>query len=433
MIKTAYQALSTLASGVIAFWLDYRATKGKEDKTRTPERYGIASRPRPDGNLLWIHGASVGESLSVLSLINKLLSANPNLHILVTTGTVTSANLMAKRLPDRAFHQFIPLDYTPWINRFLSNWQPDGIIWIESELWPNTLQAIKAKNIPSVLVNGRMSEKSFKAWQKIPSAIKTLLSTFTVCMTQSEVDQPHFARLGANAKMTGNLKYSSDPLPCDPQVLESLQQAVGNRPVILFTSTHVGEEMLAGRITQQVQIQHPNLLTIIAPRHPARGGDIALEVRGIGLTLSQRSLGETLNSDTQVYLADTLGELGLFYRLSPIVVMGGSFIPHGGHNPIEPAQLNCAIILGAHMFNFIEITNDMVAAKATIHLTDTLKAEQDLLDALKRLLKNPDEVNALAGAAAQMAEEKRVVIDVIQTELQAVFPFLSSSHEKFTT
>ena len=272
MILSLYRGLTTVAAPLIDRYLKKRLAKGKEHPTRFPERLGQASIARPDGKLVWLHGASVGESVSLLPLIDRIQKTYPDFTVLLTTGTVTSAALMEKRLPQNVLHQFIPVDRLPFVRGFLNHWKPDLAIWSESELWPNLICEINTRNIPMALINARMSANSEKNWNRFSGLIKTLLSAFDICLTQTEADETRYKKFGArHVESIGNLKYASDALPANMDELEKLQAQIGQRPMWLAASTHPGEEILCARLHQRLKQQFPDLLSIIAPRHPERG------------------------------------------------------------------------------------------------------------------------------------------------------------------
>ncbi|MER2519582.1 MAG: 3-deoxy-D-manno-octulosonic acid transferase [Bdellovibrionales bacterium] len=418
IMPTLYRALTDLGSPLINAYLRHRLKKGREDPTRFPERHGAPGLPRPSGKLIWCHAASVGEALSLLALINKLHETTPDLAILVTTGTVTSATLMAKRLPSGALHQYIPVDRAPWVERFLDFWKPDLAIWVESELWPNMLSAISNRKIPAILLNARMSEKSFEYWHRFaPEWCREMLSTFPLILAQTERDAQRLSALKAiRVQCLGNLKFAAATPSCNEQELEHLRQQIGHRPVWLIASTHPGEEELALAAHKAIKKNHPEILTIIVPRHPTRRAEIAsLITNEQKLCLAQRSKKDPISSDTDIYLGDTLGELGLIYSLSPITVIGGSLLPKlGGHNPIEAAQLGAAIILGPYMRNFEEITKSFLACRAAIQLASA----KDLPQKIEDLLANPRERQSLAHAAQQLARSQQKTLDNILTALQ---------------
>ena len=359
-----YQAVTALSGPILKILLEKRNKAGKEIPERLLEKQGIPGQPRPKGALIWLHGASVGESLSMLPLIQRLQTQFPDRPILVTTGTRTSAELMAKRLPPGVIHQFYPLDHPAWAKKFLDHWQPSHVLWFESELWPNMLSHLQKRRIPTILLNARMSDRSFAKWQKWPQTIAAILSGFQQILAQSQDDYQHFTAL-TNQKidMLGNLKYAAGDLPADAETLADLRHVIGQRPVWCAASTHPGEEEQMLIAHQLVCEKHPDCLLILVPRHPERGAKLeeTLDTDLIG-PLARRSDGQNLTRDTAIYLADTLGEMGLWYRLAPVVFVGGSFKPVGGHNPLEPARLGCAVLFGPEMFNFKEMASHFAEA-----------------------------------------------------------------------
>lgn len=424
MLLGAYNILMRASTPFLQRYLQKRARAGKEDTARSGERRGIAGLPRPVGHLVWFHAASVGESLSLLSLIGQTRKSYPEMHVLVTTGTVTSAKLMAERLPAGAIHQYVPVDHPDWVARFLDHWQPDLALWAESEFWPNLLLAVQKRNIPAVLLNARMSKDSFRTWSRVKGTAAKLLSTFDLCLAQNTAEAERLKNLGArHVKVSANLKYAAAPLPFDTAALENLQAQIGVRPVILWASTHPGEEAMAARVHQALGAQASDLLTIVVPRHPARGADITADITAAGLVVSRRSADDALTPQTQVYIADTLGELGLFYHACKHVVMGGSFADIGGHNPIEPAQYGDVIFFGPMTYNFLTIIEDFRQAKAVVEVKD----EADLIAKLRPALQTPETYAAIGTAAAAMTAEKASVVDAVMAELT---PFLDDVAHK---
>ncbi|MAG96228.1 MAG: 3-deoxy-D-manno-octulosonic acid transferase [Alphaproteobacteria bacterium] len=367
MTPGLYRGLTIALGPLIALYLTERRRRGKEDPERISERQGRASRPRPAGPLIWIHAASVGELTSALPLMRRLLDKNAELTILVTSGTVTSARLAADRLPPRAIHQFVPADRPDWVGRFLDHWRPDLALWVESELWPNLLGECRARGIATALVNARMSRRSQRRWQRLPGLIGPLLGGFVLCLAQDEEQAERLAALGAKAvEVSGSLKQAAEPLPAEDGELERLRSACAGRPLWLAASTHDGEEAIAARVHRAVVADHPGLLTIVAPRHPERGDELAASLAAGGLKVAQRSAGQEIEPATELYLADTLGELGLFYRLSEIVFVGGSLTPRGCQNLLEPARLGAAVIHGSDVENFRVAASDLAAAGASV-------------------------------------------------------------------
>jgi len=350
---------AALAGGlapVLRLWLARRARRGKEDPARLAERRGIASLPRPQGKLLWIHGASVGEARSALPLLARILDAFPAAHALFTTGTLTSARMLADALPARAMHQFAPLDVPAWAGRFLDHWRPDAALWIESELWPGTLSALARRGVPAALVNARLSPASFARWQGLGSLLRPPLGAFEVVLAQSAADAARLAALGARAPAClGNIKFDAPLLPADDDARAALQAALAGRPRWLAASTHPGEDEVVAAAHRAAEVAHPGLVTILVPRHAVRGEEVAARLRAAGLVVARRGAGEAIARDTQVYLADTMGELGLFYRLAPLAFVGKSFAVGGGQNPIEAAALEVAILSGPMVSNFADV------------------------------------------------------------------------------
>lgn len=395
-----YALISFFAEPILPLWFWIRELKGKEDKTRRRERMGYASKPRPKGPLIWLHAASVGEANSVLPLITGLRSRYPHINLLLSTGTKTSANLMALRLPKEVIHHYVPVDTKEATWRFMRHWRPDIALFVESELWPNLIDAADSWQCFMGLINARMSERSFRFWNKHPTLISRMMRCFNIVLAQSENDAARLKALGAkNVSCPGNLKYDAAPLPCDEAQLFALKNALGNRPVWLAASTHPGEEMLIADIHAAIEKTYPHLLTIIVPRHPDRGILLAAELQK-KFRIGMRSRGDSFAPDTQLYLGDTLGELGLFYRLSEVVFMGGSLIKHGGQNPLEPARLGCAILTGPHTHNFADIYQALSKANACQRVSD----HQALAVAVKTLLKDSATRYALSSTAQQWVE-----------------------------
>ena len=414
MLLSLYRGLTGLGAPLIDVYLRRRLERGKEDSRRFSERQGVPGRPRPNGRLVWIHGASVGETLSLLPLVDRLIK-RPGLSVLVTSGTVTSAQLMAERLPPGALHQYIPVDRLPWVRRFLDHWRPDLALWCESEFWPNLLVETAERDVPLVLLNGRMSDRSFARWRKHPRLIRRLLSCFRLCLAQSAEDAERLSQLGGGRVVCrGNLKFATPPLPVDETVLADLRTELGDRPRWLLARSHPGEEVMAGRVHQMLADRHPGLLTIIVPRHPGRGEAIAEDLRALGLTVARRSADETIGPDTHILLADTLGEMGLFMRLSPLVMMGKSLIGKGGQNPLEPARLRAAVFLGPYMDNFSDIARRMIEAGAAVPVAD----EAALAEALSQRLGDPARRNAEGLLAERFANAEAGVLDAVLTELE---------------
>jgi 3-deoxy-D-manno-octulosonic-acid transferase len=418
-LLSLYRAGTSLARPVAAFLLRRRAERGKEDPARLHERFGEPSKARPAGPLIWAHAASVGESVSILPLIRALLTERPDANVMVTTGTVTSAQLMSQRLPPRAFHQFVPVDFPAAVAGFLDHWRPDLALWVESELWPNMILETAARGVPLALISARMSDSSLRNWARAPGAAKALLGSFQLILPQDEATGARLRALGgAQAGPPSNLKLWAEPLPVDTAVLASLQAQVSGRPVWLAASTHEGEEALAGRFHRALWARIPSLLTLIAPRHPNRGPAIAAELRREGFVVAQRSAGEPVSASTEIYLADTLGEMGLLYRTAKVVLIGKTLIGEGGQNPLEPARLGCAIVSGPNIGNFEPVFDLLIRAKAA----EVLANEGQVQDALARLLTDKLAAEAMGARAERLAGDPAP----LENTLAALRPLLKA-------
>lgn len=417
MILPAYRLATRVLAPAIQGLVLLRAMYGHEEIDRRAERKGVSSLPRPQGTLLWVHAASVGEMRSALPLVQHLLAKNPAMHCLITTVTVTAARLVRQTNHSRILHQYAPFDHPAWDARFLDHWRPDAVLWLESELWPTMLQAVKARGIPLMMVNGRLSERSANRWAYVGGTIAHVLSQFDLCLAQSQDDAARLKKLGAKHVLAcGNMKYAGRALPHDAEALESLRVQIGARPVMLFASTHEGEEAIAARTFARLKDTFPDLLLIVLPRHPVRGAAIADILEQDGLRTAVRSRKAQITPETQAYVADTLGEPGLFYRLCPVVYLGNSLIssPGGGHNPIEPAHLGCAIVYGHNMWNFSEIETDLRRAGGAIMVHD----EKALADTFRQLLTDSGARARMADAARGFVEAQNGVLETILGQLR---------------
>jgi 3-deoxy-D-manno-octulosonic-acid transferase len=386
-----YRAAAILAAPLLHAFLLYRAWRGKEDITRLDERRGLTSAARQAGPLIWVHAASVGETLAVLPLINKL--TDRGFEILLTTVTRTSAALALLRKGEHVTHQFAPVDAPQWLARFLDHWKPQLALFVEQELWPNTLFELQQRQIPKILVNARLSENSCRRWKRFPAVISWLLKQFDLILAQSETDAERFTRLGAQfTQLSGNLKFDAQAPPARAIDVTTLGALLKGRAVWAAASTHDGEEEQILTQASQLKLLYPNLLTLLAPRHPDRAAKIVQIASLYGLKTAQRSLSQWPQSSVDVFILDTIGELGLIYRVAGIVFMGGSLIPHGGQNPIEPAQLECALLYGPYVDNFLEVYNNLSAAGAA----QCVRNANDLRSSLRSLLDHPDEVRIMA-------------------------------------
>lgn len=405
--------------GLIAPWyLRRRARRGKEDPARLGERFGYASASRPDGRLIWLHAASVGESLSLLPVLDRLRFRLPEATILVTTGTVTSARLMAARLPARVIHQFVPIDTRAAVRRFLDHWRPDLAMFVESELWPNLLALTAARGTPVILLNGRLSIGSFRRWAGWPHLGRALFRDFALVLAQDTVQADRFRALGATSVATpGDLKAAVAPPPADPAALARVREAVAGRLVWLAASTHPGEEAMVIAAHRTLMLKYPTLLTLLAPRHPARCDAVASLIGQAGLAFGRRSLDALPDADTAIYLIDTMGELGIFYRLAPVVLVAGSLAiatPLGGHNPLEAAALGCAVLHGPDTVNSRAMTQALDDAGAAREVADL----NGLVTALDSLFADPARITAMGEAGRRVAAEQAAVIDHVMAALE---------------
>ncbi|SDS92576.1 3-deoxy-D-manno-octulosonic acid transferase [Bradyrhizobium canariense] len=416
MTLRLYQRLSAAAVPLAPVLIQRRLKQGKEDPARVSERRGKSGGVRPNGPLVWIHGASVGEVLAAAALIERLRALN--IRILLTSGTVTSAAIVAKRFPADIIHQYVPYDSPRYVARFLDHWRPSLALFIESDLWPNLILSSAARRLPMVLINGRMSHRSFPRWQRVSATISALLGKFDICLAQSRADAQRFAALGCrNVLTTGNLKLDVPAPPADMAKLERLMSVTRGRPIIVAASTHPGEEEILLEVHRTLAGYFPSLLSVIVPRHPDRGEAIARTIEASGLHVALRSHGDLPIATTDIYVADTMGELGLFYRLAPIVFMGGSLVRHGGQNPIEAIKLGASIVHGPHVFNFTDVYDALDSAGGA-RQADTQEA---LVEQLGQLLDDPVARETLVAASERVVEQ---LGGALERTLVALEPYL---------
>jgi 3-deoxy-D-manno-octulosonic-acid transferase len=393
-----YAAAAAAAEPLAPALLRRRARRGKEQTERLGERLGRASLARPEGPLVWLHGASVGEGLSLLPLIEALAQTRPDVTILVTTGTVTSAELMARRLPPGVLHQYVPVDGPRAIGRFLDHWRPKAAVFVESELWPNLLAAAKARGVRLALLSAKLSDRSFRGWSRLRGAARWLWGGFDLLLAQDARAFDRLTALGARPAGYADLKYGAGPLPVDATLLAALKAQIGERPVIVAASTHPGEDEIVLQRFAAAADSEPRAakrpLLVIVPRHPERGAAIADAAETLGFQVTRQGAGEALD-DAEVHVADALGELGLWYRLADLSVIGGSLIAGvGGHNPLEPARLGQPFVSGAHVENWRTAYDGLVEAGGV-----RLVAEPEALD--RYLGQAMDGNDALKGMAAR--------------------------------
>ncbi len=416
MTLAAYRMVTAASTAIVPHLLEARLKRGKEHPDRIAERRGEPSAPRPPGPMVWVHGASVGEFVAVLPLVERIRSRG--FTVLMTTGTVTSAALAEKRLPPGAFHQFIPLDLAPFVTRFLDYWRPDLALFVESDLWPNMIVQASERSIPLILINGRLSERSFSRWRRFPKTIEALLRRFDLCLVRSTDDAERFGVLGApRISITGNLKFDVPVPQADTRRLAALTAATKGRTIVVAASTHPGEESIVADVHRRLKISFPQLLTVIAPRHPQRGAAVADVVSTARLQSALRSRNAVPDAGTDVYIFDTLGELGLIYGLAPIVFMGGSLVRHGGQNPIEAVKLGAAILHGPHVANFSEIYAELDSAGGAELVTDA----STLTLRIGAWIKDRAERERVAAAAKRCVDKLSGALDRTVAALEPYF------------
>jgi 3-deoxy-D-manno-octulosonic-acid transferase len=407
-----YAALTGLFDPFAMGVLRRRAAQGKEDPARLGERMGRAGVGRPDGGLVWLHGVSVGETTSLLPLIEALWLKRSDLSLLVTSGTTTAAEMLAKRLPPRVIHQYAPIDTPQTVGRFLNHWRPSLAIFAESELWPNLIQEAHARGVKLALLSARITEGTARNWARFPVAAHEIFSSFDLIMPQDDATAERIRHLGGAPGPKLNLKLAGEPLPADAGELVRLQEATVGRRVILAASTHPGEDEIVVEAFRAAVHDPAEALLILAPRHPERGPDLAARFQA-----SRRGAGEACAGP--IYIADTLGELGLFFRLADVVVMGGAFLPDiGGHNPLEPARIGRPILTGPHAFNTAETYADLFADAAAIEAADA----PALARHLRGLLDNPAIARRMGDAALACAKRQTAALDAALDRLAPMLP-----------
>ncbi|MFN4092556.1 MAG: 3-deoxy-D-manno-octulosonic acid transferase [Brevundimonas sp.] len=417
----AYRFVTRLVEPFAPRLLDARARKGKEDPARVDERLGLTGVPRPEGPVVWLHGVSVGETLSLLPLVERFREMRPDVTVLVTSGTTTSAQLLGRRLPSGAVHQYAPVDGPAAVAAFLDHWRPSLGVLVESELWPNLIIEAQTRAIPLVLASARITEKTATGWARFPGAARRLLSAFVRVLPQDEASAERLRGLGARIDGQVNLKLAGGPLPHDAAAFTQLSAAIGDRPVIVAASTHAGEEIALVRALDRVA---ERLCLIIVPRHPERSAEIATALKRDGYAFALRSAGQPLTRETDLYVADTLGEMGVFLRLADVVVMGGSFAPAlglppvGGHNPLEPARLGKPAVTGPDATNWQAVT----AALAEAGGLAIVATPGDLPGVIEPLLANPAAAKAMGERARRAAADAGSGLETLWREIEPLLP-----------
>ena len=414
-----YRLATRAAEPLMPLLFRYRERNGKELAERRGERMGIASAQRPNGTLIWLHAASVGETNAILPLINAMRRRQPALKFLLTTGTVTSAAIASERLSPQDIHQFAPLDIPKYVNRFLDHWTPDVCVLTESEIWPNILFSCHDRNVPVALVNARISERSYKRWRRNRSVARPLFNRICRVLAQNERLARRFRDLGSrDCRITGNLKVDAPPLTVDNDARDKLTEAIGSRPVLLGASTHAGEERHLIGAYQILRRTYHDMLLIIAPRHPERAAAIADEFEQPNLQFARRSLNEEIQSSTNVYIADTVGEMGTLYSLCPVSFIGGSLVERGGHNPIEAIRLNSVVLAGPSRFNFTDAYGELVAHGGVIEVRNG----DDMAATVERLWRHEIDIDQIRVKAGQALMKMDGALDATVDALFELVP-----------
>lgn len=412
---TVYRWAFRLARPYLRRVMLRRAGAGREEAARLGERWGRTEQSRPPGDVIWIHAASVGETVSVVPLIERLRRDRPEASVLLTTVTTTAARRAVVLLPSGAIHQYLPLDDPGAVRRFFNHWRPAAGILVESEIWPTLIRTAKARGLPLALINGRISSRSARTWSYATPLIRDLLNSFEVVLAQTPADAKRLGRLSDRpVACLGNLKFAGPPLPVDVKDLERLRQGLSGRPIWLAASTHPGEETAVLAAHRTLAPEHPGLLTVIVPRHPDRGDEVAAEAEG--LSVQRRSEGDPATT-TQIYIADTLGELGLWYRLSPIAFVGGSLVERGGQNPLEAARLGCALLFGPHGEN----NAAAVAGLTRVGALEQVETAEQLTAALARLLRDRELREARSAAGLTFTQAQAHIVEDVLAALEPLF------------
>lgn len=411
-----YRGVAALAAPLVWYRVSRKLARHGVSPARRRERLGHATLPRPDGRLIWFHAASVGESLSVLALARRMMERDPGAQVLITSGTASSAEILERRMPDGCRHQFAPLDQGSALKRFLAHWKPDAAIFVESELWPQMLVAAHKAGVPLALVNARLSKTSLKNWHRFDATARYLLGLFAVIRTQDQRTLDGLLDLGADPARVArgpNLKAMSDPLPVDDRAYAEVEAAYSGLTWVA-ASTHPGEEekVIDAQLRLRDLIRGPRL--ILVPRHPERAADIAAMVEAKGLTCRRRSQSRDPGV-AEVYIADTLGEMGLWYELASVVFMGGSLGRAGGHNPYEPAQMNCALLSGRRVANFADVYDAFVEAGAV----RMIKNPKELAEQVALLLTDLEEQRGQKSVALSLAQSQLEQLDGLAELLDA--------------
>ena len=371
MLILLYSLLSNIFYLPILLFFLLRFLLSKETFVSLNEKFGFYKRPRPNGKIIWINAVSIGEALSVFSVIKKILFKYPNHKILLTTSTLASAKIIKERFPKNIIHKFSPIDIHFVVRKFFNYWKPDIGFFLESEFWPNLLNYSKKENIKLISLNSRISEKTFHNWLRIPNTAKKLLNSFSLFFAQDKLSENRLKKIGVKSILNhGNIKFLSEQLPFNEQDYKNLKKNLKNKKVILLASSHPGEEEFVYKELELLRKKQKNLFLILVPRHIHRSDSLKKFLRSQYSNFSIRSKEDYNNNKTNDLIVDTFGELGLFYKLSDIVIIGGSFVPHGGQNPIEASYFNCCVIIGPYYENFFEIIEKFKKHNAIIQVNN---------------------------------------------------------------
>ncbi|KAL7616089.1 hypothetical protein Lser_V15G01966 [Lactuca serriola] len=404
MVYMIYKAVTYGLSPLINLHLRWRKFRGLEHPLRWPERLGRPSLPRPPGSLIWFHAVSLGEGMSVVPVIKRCVERRPDVTVLMTTTTASAFEVLKTLLPCDVIYQFAPVDTPAAVNAFLEYWKPYALVLVESELWPNLVLTASANGVMLTLLNARMSTKSFNNWSTPVIRLLTslMLSKFSLIVPLSNIQAISFQLLQAPPSIinfSGDLKLGTEvDVSQNMRNIEDLQEKITDRCVWMASSIHKGEEEVMVSVHRALMQKHINILAIIVPRHPDLGQEIALDLQKKGVHVALRSRGDSLTSETSVYVVDTLGELKEFYRFTPIAVIGGSFLPGlTGHNISEAAAVGCAVLTGQHVGHF----SHMIMAMQRLNPLSVMQVGggMELEEILDKLLSDPELLEAHRMAA----------------------------------
>ena len=406
-LRVFYNIVFTLAVPFILLRLLWRGTKASAYFKRWDERFAITlPSVNKSKSVIWVHAVSMGEVEACRPLVAGIQSTYPEHQILITTMTPTGSTRVKALYADDVIHCYLPYDLPVIMRRFIQAIQPVFGVIMETELWPNLIHHCRKQNIPLVLANARMSERSLKGYQRIPSLTREILQSFTVIAAQAQQDRERFIELGADrdkVHAVGNLKFEVNLSPTIVEQAEAIRSMWGNRSVFVAASTHEGEDEIVLNASRQIRAQVPDLLLIIVPRHPERFDKVAALCQRAGFKILRRSENGLCRRDIQILVIDSMGELPIFYACSDIAFVGGSLVPTGGHNILEPAALSRPVIVGPHVFNFAEITQQFITAQAAIQVDNA----EMLATTVIELLKNPPKRTAMGEAGQQLIKQSQ--------------------------